>query len=152
MLGEEVGLEGLERLGWIADGDRSPRVPAGRDLGEDPSGAVAQLESTQYLRNQLLRDSDWASMAHSLELRTPFVDLQLARELAPYTNRFRKGQGKKLLGESAPNPMPEAVMQRPKTGFSIPMQAWMRRADLVGRSNTEHWSRGWARTLLALNA
>ena len=34
---------------------------------------VALLESTRYLRNQLLRDSDWASMAHSVELRTPLV-------------------------------------------------------------------------------
>ena len=46
-------------------------------------GKVAVLESALYMRNQLLRDTDWASMAHSLEVRVPLVDVELLRRLAP---------------------------------------------------------------------
>lgn len=35
------------------------------------------------MRNQLLRDADWAGMAHSLEIRVPFVDLELLRQVVP---------------------------------------------------------------------
>ena len=42
-------------------------------------GKVAALETSLYMRNQLLRDADWASMAHSLEVRVPLVDVQLLR-------------------------------------------------------------------------
>ena len=40
-------------------------------------GKIAVLESSLYMRNQLLRDTDWASMAHSLEVRVPLVDIKL---------------------------------------------------------------------------
>jgi asparagine synthase (glutamine-hydrolysing) len=42
------------------------------------------MEMGVYMRNMLLRDSDWAGMAHSVEIRTPFVDVELFRALAPY--------------------------------------------------------------------
>ncbi len=44
---------------------------------------VSALELSWYMRNQLLRDSDWAGMAHSLEIRVPFVDVELLRSIAP---------------------------------------------------------------------
>jgi asparagine synthase (glutamine-hydrolysing) len=43
------------------------------------------MESSLYMRNQLLRDTDWASMAHSLEVRVPLVDSKLLRSLVPIT-------------------------------------------------------------------
>ena len=48
-----------------------------------PHLKIAALEMTWYMRRRLLRDSDWASMAHSLEIRVPLVDVQLLRSLAP---------------------------------------------------------------------
>ncbi|MGB7916847.1 MAG: asparagine synthase-related protein, partial [Rhodomicrobium sp.] len=42
-----------------------------------PRLKVSALTSAWYMRNQLLRDSDWASMCHSIELRTPLVDVAL---------------------------------------------------------------------------
>ena len=45
--------------------------------------ALAQIEAMVYLRNQLLRDSDWASMAHGVELRTPLVDAYLLSQVEP---------------------------------------------------------------------
>ena len=86
---------------------------------------LAQIESTMYLRNQLLRDSDWASMHHSVELRTPLVDAQLLLNLQPYLTAFPKFPKKSLLANAPEKPLPLAVRNRPKTGFSIPVYQWM---------------------------
>ena len=48
------------------------------------------------MSNQLLRDSDWASMYHSVELRTPLVDSQLLHDVAPHTKYFSNSMGKKI--------------------------------------------------------
>lgn len=90
--------------------------------------ALAQLESTMYLRNQLLRDSDWASMHHSVELRTPLVDAHLLANLQPYLNALPRFPKKSLLANAPSKPLPESVRNRAKTGFSIPVYQWM--ADL----------------------
>jgi asparagine synthase (glutamine-hydrolysing) len=86
---------------------------------------LAQIESTMYLRNQLLRDSDWASMHHSVELRTPLVDYHLLLSLQPYLSAFSKFPKKSLLANAPEKPLPLAVRNRPKTGFSIPVYQWM---------------------------
>src|SRR5262249_13353190 len=48
---------------------------------------VAVLECSLYMRDQLLRDTDWASMAHSLEVRVPLVDVDLLRHVALFTTK-----------------------------------------------------------------
>lgn len=85
---------------------------------------VSSLEMTRYMRNQLLRDSDWAAMAHSLELRVPFVDLELARHIAAqrlagtiYTKRD--------LAAAARPPLPNELVDRTKTGFTVPVRDWL---------------------------
>jgi asparagine synthase (glutamine-hydrolysing) len=93
-------------------------------LAENPQLAVSQLESMIYMRNQLLRDSDWASMAHSVELRTPLVDAWLLRDLVPVMAAFGKYPGKQLLAVSPGQPLDAAIIQRRKTGFGLPMGAW----------------------------
>jgi asparagine synthase (glutamine-hydrolysing) len=91
----------------------------------DPWRAVATLETSLYLRNQLLRDCDWASMAHSVEVRVPFVDAWLQEQLATLAHEPARSRGKAaLLREAAPE-IPEAVLRRPKTGFSVPTCAWL---------------------------
>lgn len=100
------------------------------EFPEDMQLALAQLESTMYLRNQLLRDSDWASMHHSVELRTPLVDAHLLQNLQPYLSAFPLFPKKALLANSPAKPLPDAIRQRPKTGFSIPVYQWM--AELTG--------------------
>jgi asparagine synthase (glutamine-hydrolysing) len=93
---------------------------------------VAALEASFYLRNQLLRDSDWASMAHSLELRTPLVDFQLLQALAPLlVSRSPSVKGKLPLA-LAPHPsLPEMVINRPKSGFSLPIDSWITTSDIL---------------------
>lgn len=94
-------------------------------ISENPILAVGQIESTAYMRNQLLRDSDWASMAHSVELRTPLVDAWLLRDLTPFMNQFIQFPKKRLLAFAPLKPLPEAIINRKKTGFGIPVYNWI---------------------------
>jgi asparagine synthase (glutamine-hydrolysing) len=114
------------------------------------------LESTLYLRNQLLRDSDWASMAHSLELRTPLVDAQLLATLGPYAASFKGGIGKAMLAHAPGKPLLEAVVNRPKTGFNVPMATWLSKSTdhrswsdlaLLAPAGTP-WARRWGRIVV----
>ena len=58
---------------------------------------VIELESTRYMRNQLLRDTDWTGMAHSLEIRVPLVDHELTEKIAGLAIMGRLGKGKAIL-------------------------------------------------------
>jgi asparagine synthase (glutamine-hydrolysing) len=96
-----------------------------------------------YLRNQLLRDSDWASMAHSVELRTPLVDAWLVRDVMQVGTAIRRFPKKRLLSSAVPT-LPPTVTARRKTGFDTPLRSW------VGRSadnDKSHPTRSWARLL-----
>ena len=94
-------------------------------LPADAMAAVGQIESMAYLRNQLLRDSDWASMDHSVELRTPLVDAWLLRDLMPVLRSFGRLKGKHLLAASPATPLSRSIIGRVKTGFGIPLGTWM---------------------------
>ena len=98
---------------------------------------VSALEILWYMRNQLLRDSDWAGMAHSLEIRTPLVDATLFRNVA------RMKASKKDLAGTLSKPLPDAILNRAKTGFYLPVREW-----LLGETSEEPQERGyrgWAR-------
>jgi asparagine synthase (glutamine-hydrolysing) len=94
------------------------------ELADDLVLSLAQIESTTYLRNQLLRDSDWASMDHSVELRTPLVDAHLLANLTPVLAQFRRFPGKSLLANAPERPLPDSIVSRRKTGFGIPAVRW----------------------------
>ncbi len=120
--------------GFMADGLRrlDPLGLIGAPLRPPPPttlGKVAALESCLYLRNQLLRDTDWASMAHSLEVRVPLVDVRLLQELAPALASLPAGTGKRLLAASPAKPLPPAALDRAKTGFETPIGDWLQRDD-----------------------
>ena len=95
--------------------------------------AMTALESAWYMRNQLLRDADWASMAHSLEIRTPLVDITLLRALAPMIAGSHPPT-KNDMATSLARPLPAEILHRPKTGFSIPVRDWI--------GGEKHTSRG----------
>jgi asparagine synthase (glutamine-hydrolysing) len=122
LMGRDLSHEGLLEFSpdaWV--GEMSGQ------LATDGRLAVGQIESSTYLRNQLLRDSDWASMDHSVELRTPLADAWLLREVQPLLGAFSQFPGKRLLADASEKPLPEALINRTKTGFSIPVQTWLRR-------------------------
>ena len=102
---------------------------------------VAALEICWYMRNQLLRDTDWASMAHSIEIRVPFVDIEFLRAIAPMLGAHIKPR-KRDLGITPLNPIPSEVLSRKKSGFSVPLKEWLlAEAD----SPRERGLRGWAK-------
>jgi asparagine synthase (glutamine-hydrolysing) len=113
-------------------------------------GKVATLESSLYLRNQLLRDADWAGMAHSLEVRTPLVDHELLRRVAPLMVRSKRGGGKGLLANAPTCRVPKEIRNRRKSGFGIPIATWHCAAPTAGspracaRVDSRLWSRAWA--------
>ncbi|ACJ01368.1 asparagine synthase (glutamine-hydrolyzing) [Rhodospirillum centenum] len=117
----------------------------------DPWVQVAALEATWYMRNQLLRDADWASMAHGLELRVPLVDTALLGRLAPVLVRPAR-PSKRAMAESAPLPLPRPILDRPKSGFFVPLHDWlrgMRPGEATDRRQPDRGLRGWARRVLA---
>jgi asparagine synthase (glutamine-hydrolysing) len=94
----------------------------------------------------LLRDSDWASMDHSVELRTPQVDAWLLHEVQPVLAGFRRFPKKRLLAEAPLKPLDEDLILQEKTGFAIPVQEWLISMGLTDAR--DGMSRGWARHLI----
>ena len=84
------------------------------------------------MRNQLLRDADWAGMAHGVEIRVPLVDKTLLERLAPVIGRIRPGEGKVALAGAPSHALPEEIVARAKTGFGVPTGAWARDTSAVG--------------------
>ncbi|HUU25357.1 MAG TPA: asparagine synthase (glutamine-hydrolyzing) [Methyloceanibacter sp.] len=116
----DLAREGLRRLKPL----RRLATSIAPDPGSD-TGRVCALESSHYLRNQLLRDADWAGMAHSIEIRVPLVDITLLRSLAPVIGGLVPGAGKAALAHAPTVPLPAEIMRRGKTGFGVPTAAWM---------------------------
>ena len=87
--------------------------------------ALAEIESKAYLRNQLLRDSDWASMYHGIELRTPFVDYHLLKDLRKIIISFPDSTKKNLLNSIIIKKLPTFVLKRKKSGFNFPIKKWV---------------------------
>jgi asparagine synthase (glutamine-hydrolysing) len=85
------------------------------------------LETNLYMQNQLLRDTDVMSMSHGLEVRVPFLDEDLTRVIDHIdpSIRFDGRQPKKLLIDSFNDLLPPAIWNRPKMGFTFPLQQWM---------------------------
>ncbi len=87
--------------------------------------SAAEIES--YMQHVLLRDSDQMSMAHSLEIRVPFLDHQVV-ELATHLSNDLKNpiSPKKFLTETFADILPEEVVNRKKMGFTLPWSVWMK--------------------------
>jgi asparagine synthase (glutamine-hydrolysing) len=138
LMGADAAEEGLRRLSMIE------HIAAVIDPDPDtPFGRVASLEASLYMRNQLLRDTDWASMAHSLEVRTPLVDATLLRQIAPLL-LVEKERSKQHFANSPRNPLPDWLSGRRKTGFAVPLTEWMN----LPPDGTTTRMRSWARIVM----
>ncbi len=118
---------------------------------------VSFTETNLYMQNQLLRDTDFMSMWHSVEVRVPFLDkefMQVCHSIHPSLRL--NGGPKHLLIKAFKDVLPEAIWNRPKQGFAFPFQQWMvntvlptNKNELNQQFNTElktgktHWSRYW---------
>ena len=94
----------------------------------DPVNRVSYLESFWYMTNTLLRDSDSMSMAHGLELRVPFLDRDLVDACfqVPGEKKLEGQWPKGLLLSSLGVELPEEIVKRPKRGFTLPFERWLR--------------------------
>ncbi len=96
----------------------------------DPINRVSYLEARCYMLNTLLRDSDFMSMAHGLEVRVPLIDHQLARRVLalPGSWKLDSRTPKPLLVQALRGELPDQVVHRPKRGFTLPFEHWLRDA------------------------
>jgi len=94
----------------------------------DPIARVQYLDYKTYLPGDILTKVDRASMAHSLEVRTPFLDYELVEWLArlPSGVKLRHGEGKYLLKRALEPLLPREVLYRSKMGFGVPLDIWFR--------------------------
>jgi asparagine synthase (glutamine-hydrolysing) len=135
---------------------------------------ISYLETTHYLQNMLLRDTDMMSMAHPVEVRVPFMDHKLVEHMFSMPAKLKKltATPKALLVDSMKPPLPDSIVHRKKMGFTLPFEPWMRGAmkpemesvlltsvkpleNLISQETTEKiwqqflagkisWSRPWA--------
>jgi asparagine synthase (glutamine-hydrolysing) len=100
------------------------------EMREDSVNAISRLELEGYMANTLLRDTDCTSMAHSLEVRVPFVDV----EIIPYVlnlpgdwklNGFNGSRPKPLLADAVGDLFPPKSLRKRKMGFTLPFERWM---------------------------
>lgn len=153
-------------ISWKLDDLRDPNLGSGSDhaglqqldLPLQPNGQsgpfarVATQEARLYMRNLLLRDSDWSGMAHSLEISVRLVGAQLLAEVAPITccaAAHTVPEGAETEARQAPKhalapsrPLNEAVLRRRKCGFAMPIGRWV--AQAAGDQSAEEDTYGYS--------
>jgi asparagine synthase (glutamine-hydrolysing) len=94
----------------------------------DPVNQACVLESSTYMANMLLRDTDCMSMFHSLEVRGPFLDHRLWECVLPLEGKLKLDpqRPKPLLLRAAGEKLPKEIYRRPKMGFTLPFDRWLR--------------------------
>lgn len=118
-----------------------------------PREFISLFETTQYMRNQLLRDSDVMSMAHGLELRTPFVDRDFVKAVFGLDPDHRFAAHKAILPAAVPE-LPAWLLSLPKRGFTLPFQHWINNEwratfdDLFARYPMVRRDQAWSRSLV----
>jgi asparagine synthase (glutamine-hydrolysing) len=142
-----------------------------------PVDLLSYLELKFYLQNQLLKDTDFMSMHHSIEVRVPFLDHPLVEYLSGLPPEVKLGckignwklgignlRLKPLLAAAVGDLLPQEIFTRPKMGFTFPFQKWLGEVNsysvnkllsqklnnsLTNNSITKsHWSRLWAKEVL----
>ncbi|HEV8630101.1 MAG TPA: asparagine synthase (glutamine-hydrolyzing) [Thermoanaerobaculia bacterium] len=124
LLGADTAHAALARYDVIADAAAAleePAPAAGAVKRGDRWLAVHRLETNRYLRHQLLRDSDWAAMAWSVELRVPLVDPVLRAHAAHAAFAPARLEGKAAAVCAAARELPPELFERKKTGFYVPI-------------------------------
>ena len=98
-----------------------------RAHGLDAVNRVSYLESRCYMLNTLLRDADFMSMSQGLEVRVPLIDHRLAKAVLALPGQWKlNGTPKKLLVGALAGSLPDEIVHRPKRGFTLPFEHWMR--------------------------
>jgi len=94
----------------------------------DPLGQMLYVDSRVWLADDLLLYGDKLSMAHGLEVRVPFLDRDLMRQVEAFPTRYRVGlrRPKRLHRAALEHRLPAHILARPKQGFDTPVDRWFR--------------------------
>jgi asparagine synthase (glutamine-hydrolysing) len=116
----------IELLLGTSSGPRFQRT----ELPQDATNAISILEMSRYMKLTLLRDCDVMSMAHSLEVRVPFVDVEVVRFVLslPGSWKVDPRRPKPLLLDALAPGIPDYVWNKRKMGFTLPFSTWIRGA------------------------
>ncbi|MDA0973038.1 MAG: asparagine synthase (glutamine-hydrolyzing), partial [Bacteroidetes bacterium] len=88
---------------------------------------ISWAEMNTYMRDVLLRDTDQMSMAHGLEVRVPFLDHRLVEFVLALPDEYKQGTSTKaLLVDAMGKDLPREIVYRPKMGFTLPWEYWMK--------------------------
>lgn len=165
-----LGISSAEREAVVEQ--LLPPPPYSHGEGRDERQLFNDLEMRRYLHDQLLRDADVFGMTHSIEVRVPYLDhtvVEAVRRIAA-TEKMHPRDNKPILVHALGDKIVRQVSRKPKRGFTVPMQSWMRqyadelepiatRASCVDRDAVRllwrqfragrlHWSRAWALVVL----
>ncbi|RZL32392.1 MAG: asparagine synthase (glutamine-hydrolyzing) [Pedobacter sp.] len=107
---------------------------------------VSWMETNLFMQNQLLKDTDFMSMHHGIEVRVPFLDQEFLATIQNIANKHRFPiRSKGLLIDAFKHILPESIWNRPKMGFTFPLQQWLLRNENV--INEKHYD-GYALQLI----
>lgn len=156
ILDKDLVVEGLKRLNPLNNiGATLTTAPNDSQINSNASRLVATMEASLYMRNQLLRDTDWTSMAHSLEVRVPLVDATLLKRVAPVLIKNHCFKNKTVLAKAPEQALPVEITNKSKTGFTTPIQEWLKKDSRINQwrdypsllSDSCPWARRWAMCL-----
>ena len=125
--GQSDALLRVRNAGALDTASGAQRDRLRRALSLDAINRVSYLETRCYMLNTLLRDADFMSMSQGLEVRVPLIDHRLAKAVLALPGASKMGRTpKKLLVEALAGSLPDEIVHRPKVGFALPFEHWMR--------------------------
>ena len=105
---------------------------------QDIANKTLQFYTKLYLQDDILVKVDRASMMNSLEVRAPFLDIDLVNFVRkiPYAYKYRKGQSKYILKKALESILPNNILYRSKKGFGVPIGKWFKEGTLALDKNS----------------